>query len=303
MRAMNYAIGLDLGGTNIKALAVTPTGRVLAQTVVPTGDTGQLGWQVNVGRARDTLVRELKRPPVWIGLAAPGLAASDQASIAFMPGRLPGLEGLVWKSFLKVSHRVPVLNDAHAALLGEVWRGAGRSSRNAILLTLGTGVGGAALVDGRLLHGHIGRAGHLGHISLDPEGSLDVACTPGSLEDAIGDCTVRVRSGGRFSSTEKLVAASNAGDADARRVWRQSVQALAAGVASLINVLDPEVVVIGGGIARAKAALFRPLQKHLNTFEWRPGGQRARIVAAKLGDRAGAFGAAWNAIHFQIRNP
>jgi glucokinase len=241
----------------------------------------------------------VKQPPKWIGLAAPGLAAANQSSIAFMPGRLPGLEGLVWQKFLKFAQPVPVLNDAHAALLGEVWRGAARRAQNAILLTLGTGVGGAALVDGRLLRGHIGRAGHHGHLSLDPTGPPDVARTPGSLEDAIGNCTVKARSGGRFSSTKNLVAASNAGDAEAQRVWTRSVQALAAGVASLINVLDPEVVVIGGGIARAKAALFGPLEKFLADFEWRPGGHRARIAAAKLGDRAGAFGAAWNAIQFQ----
>ena len=295
---MNYAIGLDLGGTNIKALAVTSAGRVLAQTLVPTGDNGKRGWHKNVGRARDALVEKLKQPPTWIGLAAPGLAARDQASVAFMPGRLPGLEGLDWQKFLKVSHPVPVLNDAHAALLGEVWRGAARGSQNAILLTLGTGVGGAALVDGRLLRGQIGRAGHLGHISLDPAGALDIARTPGSLEDAIGDCTVNVRSAGRFSSTKQLVAASNKGDAEAQQVWRKSVQALAAGVASLINVLDPEIVVIGGGIAGAKAALFRPLEKYLNDFEWRPGGHKARVVPSKLGDRAGAFGAAWNAMRF-----
>ena len=295
---MKYAIGLDIGGTNIKALAVTPGGRVLAHTVVATGDTGGRDWPLNVRRAKSELELAMKQPPAWIGLAAPGLAAADQSSIAFMPGRLPGLEGLAWGKFLKVSHPVPVLNDAHAALLGEVWRGAARRSHNAILLTLGTGVGGAALVDGRLLRGHIGRAGHLGHISLDPTGAPDVARTPGSLEDAIGDCTVKTRSNGRFASTKKLVAASNAGDRDAQKVWRKSVQALAVGIASLINVLDPEVVVIGGGIAQAGEALFRPLKKYLHDFEWRPGGKKARIVPAKLGDRAGAFGAAWNAIHF-----
>lgn len=293
---MNYAIGLDLGGTNIKALAVTPAGRVLAQTAVPTGGNGKRGWYLNVRRAKDALERVVKRKPTWIGLAAPGLAAADQASIAFMPGRLPGLEGLVWQKFLKVTNPVPVLNDAHAALLGEVWRGAARGSQNAILLTLGTGVGGAAFVDGRLLRGQIGRAGHLGHISLDSAGPLDITRTPGSLEDAIGDCTVSARSNGRFSSTKELVAASNAGDAEAQRVWRKSVQALAAGIASLINVLDPEVVVIGGGIAQAGESLFRPLKEHLSDFEWRPGGHQARVVPAKLGDRAGAFGAAWNAI-------
>ncbi len=295
---MNYALGLDLGGTNIKALAVTAGGRVAAQTVVPTGDTGQRGWHQNVRRAKDELERVVKQEPTWIGLAAPGLAAADQASIAFMPGRLPGLEGLVWKKFLKVTHPLPVLNDAHAALLGEVWRGAARGSQNAILLTLGTGVGGAALVDGHLLRGQIGRAGHFGHTSLDPAGPPDIARTPGSLEDAIGDCTVSPRTNGRFSSTKRLVAASIAGDSDARQVWLKSVQALAAGIASLINVLDPEVVVIGGGIAQAGGSLFRPLKEYLSDFEWRPGGQKARVVPAKLGDRAGAFGAAWNAIHF-----
>lgn len=294
----NYALGLDIGGTNIKALAVTAGGRVLAQTVVPTGDTGRRGWHLNVQRAKANLERVVKQPPTWIGLAAPGLAAANQESIAFMPGRLPGLEGLVWQKLFKVSQPVPVLNDAHAALLGEVWRGAARRSQNAILLTLGTGVGGAALVDGRLLRGHIGRAGHFGHISLDPAGDPDVARTPGSLENAIGDCTVKTRSGGRFAATAKLVAASNAGDRDAQQVWQKSVQALAAGIASLVNVLDPEVVVIGGGIAQASDALFRPLKNYLNDFEWRPGGQKVRIVPARLGDRAGAFGAAWNAIHF-----
>ena len=129
---------------------------------------------------------ELREAPAWIGLAAPGLAAQDQRSIRYMPERLPGLEGLVWRRFFRAAQPVPILNDAKAALLGEVWRGAAVGAADAILLTLGTGVGGAALVDGRLLHGHMAAAGHLGHISLDPAGPLDIAGTPGSLEDAIG---------------------------------------------------------------------------------------------------------------------
>ena len=296
---MKYALGIDIGGTNIKALAVTPGGRVLAEVCLATGDTGTGDWTSNVEAAQEMIREKLGEPPAWIGVAAPGLAAKDQRSIRCMPGRLPGLESLVWRERFQAAHPVPVLNDAHAALMGEVWRGAARGAQNAVLLTLGTGVGGAALIDGRLLRGHLGRAGHLGHVSLDPAGEPDIAGTPGSLEDAIGECTLKARSGGRFASTRALVAASKRKDSEARRVWLKSVQALAAAIASFINTLDPELVVIGGGIAQAGPALFRPLRQYLARFEWRPDGARVRVLPAKLGDRAAAFGAAWNAIHFE----
>ena len=295
---MSYAIGLDLGGTNIKGLAVTTSGKVLAEINVPTADAGDRAWVGNVERARVYLRKRIGKEPDFTGLAAPGLAARDHRSIAFMPERLQGLENLVWQEYFDVSHPVPVLNDAQAALLGEVWRGAARGSSNVILLTLGTGVGGAAMIDGRLLHGHLGRAGHFGHLSLDPQGALDITGTPGSLEDAIGDATIRKRSQGRFDSTRGLTNAVRRGNREAVRIWKDSVRNLAAASASLINILDPEVVILGGGIARAGAILFRPLKEFLNQFEWRPGGSKARTVTAKLGDRAGAFGAAWNAIQF-----
>ena len=95
-----------------------------------------------------------------------------------------------------------------------------------------------------------------------------------------------------------LVAAVRRGDAEARRVWLTSIQALAAALVSLINVLDPERIILGGGIAQAGAVLMRPLKRFLDQFEWRPGKARVRLVQAKLGERAGAFGAAWNAMRF-----
>lgn len=297
---MKYALGIDIGGTNVKALAVTPAGRVLAESNSPTEAARGKGWIKNVQVAEQQIRESLGVAPSWIGVAAPGLASQDKRSIRYMPGRLPGLEDLVWRKVFKSKGFVPVLNDAHAALLGEVWCGAAPKAKNALLLTLGTGVGGAAVVDGRLLLGHLGRAGHFGHISLDPVGAPDITCTPGSLEDAIGDCTVRARSRDRFPSTKALVTACQKGDREARAVWDKSVHTLGAGIVSLINALDPEVVIIGGGIAKAGAHLFRPLKQYLAHFEWRPGGARVRVVPAKLGDRAGAFGAAWNAIHSLI---
>lgn len=299
---MNYALGIDIGGRNIKAIAVTPQGRMLATAAIPTEESSRKAWQSNVRRLVQDITTQLCLAPTHIGIAAPGLPARDQKSIAVMPGRLPGLEGLVWSRFLKHPRPVVVLNDAQAALAGECWQGAARNADHAILLTLGTGVGGAAKVDGHLLRGHLGRAGHLGHISLNPLGAGDVANTPGSLEDAIGDCTVIARTNGRFNSTAALVAASRNGDVGAKAMWLDSVRALAAGIASLINVLDPEFVILGGGIAQAGPALFRPLNRFMRSFEWRPGGARARIVPAKLGDRAGAFGAAFHALQFSTTN-
>jgi glucokinase len=180
--------------------------------------------------------------------------------------------------------------------LGEVWLGAAKGFRNVIMLTLGTGVGGAAMVDGQLLRGHLGRAGHLGHSCLDIDGPPDVTGTPGSLEVAIGNCTIAERSQGRFQTTHDLVAAHRAGEAAATAVWLKSVRALACAIASFVNILDPQAVVIGGGIAASGAALFEPLQRFLDEAEWQPGGARVKILPALLGEFAGAFGAAWNAL-------
>jgi glucokinase len=299
---VNFALGVDVGGTNVKAIAVTAKGRVLAEASVPTGGAHLPRWKNAARSAAAAVQRELHSAPTWIGVAAPGLPAPDQRRIAHLPDRLPGLEGLDWQRFFAFPRAIPVVNDAQAALLGEVWLGAARRAQNAILLTLGTGVGGAALVDGRLLRGHLGRAGHLGHISLNPKGERDIVNTPGSLEAAIGNCSLPARSGGRFSDTETLLAATLRGDADARRIWLDSIRALAAAIASLINVLDPRTVMIGGGIANAGPRLFAPLRRHLARFEWRPAGAKVRIVAAQLGDRAGAFGAARCATTFE-RDP
>jgi glucokinase len=164
-----------------------------------------------------------------------------------------------------------------------------------VLLTLGTGVGGAVLAEGRLLRGYLGRAGHLGHMCLDADGERDSLGIPGTLEEAIGNRTLPERSGGRFDSTEELVAAYVAGDAEAARVWLRSVFKLACAVTNIINAFDPEVFVIGGGVARAGRALFGPLAEYLEGMEWRPQGHRVPLVPAALGDAAGALGAARNA--------
>jgi glucokinase len=257
---------------------------------VGTGDSDAQPW---AERIRAIAAKHAELP---VGLSAPGLAARDRRSIAHMPGRLAGLEKLDWTAYLARNSLVPVTNDAHASLLGEAWIGAAAGLRDVIMLTLGTGVGGAILADGRLLRGAIGRAGHLGHICLDVNGPPDIVGIPGSLEDFVGNHSVGVRSGGRFETTHALIAAYVAGDPFASELWLRSVRALACGIASLINVLDPEAVIIGGGIAQAGPALFDPLAHELDALEWRPAGHRMEIIPAQLGEWAGAIGAAREAM-------
>ncbi len=294
---MPHGIGVDLGGTNIKIVAVSEEGQMLERSTCETQTDFPGSWVETIRQRIKEIENDQAESARWIGLAAPGLAALDSLSIASMPGKLRGLEGLNWTDSLQTSHRVPVLNDAHAALLGEAWIGAAVGYRNAVLLTLGTGVGGAILAEGRLFKGHIGRAGHLGHLSLNPDGPPDIVGTPGSLEQTIGNSTLAERSAGRFTSTRQLVQAHLNGDEQASEVWLRSVYNLAAGITSIINALDPEVIIIGGGIAQAGPALFDPLERFLEKVEWQPQGQRVRIIPAVLGDFAGTLGAAYYAMN------
>ena len=301
---MCYGIGIDLGGTNIKIVAVSDEGKTLERSTSETKTDSPDSWVETIRQRITEIETDQAKSARWVGLAAPGLAARDNLSIASMPGKLRGLEGLNWTDALQTSHPVPVLNDAHAALLGEAWIGAAVGFRNAVLLTLGTGVGGAILAEGRLYKGHIGRAGHLGHISLDADGPTDIVGTPGSLELTIGNSTVADRSAGRFTSTRQLVEAHLSGDEQATEVWLRSVHNLAAGLTSIINALDPEVIIVGGGIAQAGAALFDPLQRFLEKVEWRPLGQSVHIIPATLGDFAGTLGAVYYAMgwHAEPKN-
>ncbi|MFO1440136.1 MAG: ROK family protein [Verrucomicrobiaceae bacterium] len=297
---MTPAIGIDLGGTNIKAALVdTQTAETLATLSKPTRDGEFEGSTPRFALTVREIVDEFEArvgQRLSIGLSAPGLANPNGTCIDWMPGRMHGLEKFMWADFLQRSCHV--LNDAHAALLGEVWAGAAKGTQDAFMLTLGTGVGGAIWSGGRLLKGKIGRAGHLGHLSTDANAASDVFNTPGSLEAAIGNQTIGTRGEGRYATTLDLLAAYAAGDAHAERVWLESVRHLAAAIASLINVLDPEVIIVGGGIAvGAGERLFGPLQSMLDGFEWRPGGHQARLVPAALGDNAGCLGAVFQLIN------
>lgn len=289
-------LGLDIGGTSLKCAVFDSHDRPLHQRTFPLDISGPDWLKAIVAAVTVLRTDHGCLANGVIGVAAPGIARPDGQGIWWMQGRLAELESVNWPNLLGTSQPVPVLNDAQAALLGEAWIGAAAGRQNVVLLTLGTGVGGAAIVDGRLLRGAVGRAGHLGHISLDPDGPTDITQTPGSLEHSFGNYSIGERTGGAFRTTLDLAAAASRRDALATQVWTRAVRSLAAGMVSIINVLDPEVVILGGGIAAAGDALFVPLAAELDRFEWRPHGHRVRVVPAALGEYAGAIGAARNAM-------
>jgi glucokinase len=294
-----YTVGIDLGGTNIKAVAVNHQGEVLERGSRATDDgrASASQWAKTVRELIVGFEAAQGGPSVHVGLATPGVMARDSRSVEWCPGKLSGIEGFDWSSALGREGTVLLLNDAHAALLGEHWVGAARRFRDAILLTLGTGVGGAILSEGRLLRGAHGRAGILGFMSLDPFGASGSFLVPSPLENWIGDKTIAERTGGRFRSTEELVRSVRDANAVALAAWHKSIRALAVAIVSYRLILDVEAVIIGGGIAQAGKDLFDPLSKELDQIEWRPGGERTEILPASLGAWAGAIGAAKNALN------
>lgn len=284
------AIGIDLGGTQIKGVAIDTSGQLIHKCLLPTHDGQAEAWKNAVKLAVHELKENVNTSEVAVGLSAPGLPNEQNTAIAFMPGRLQGLENFSWFDFL--GQPACVVNDAVAAMAAELHFGAAAGARHAVMLTLGTGVGGAICIDGKIYQGAFSKAGHFGHMVIDHEGEPDITGMPGSLEDCIGNCTLQARSGGRFTSTQELLQAYRQGDTLAQQVWLKSVRQLALGLASITNILSPETIVLGGGITEAGEDLFRPLEEFMARFEWRAGGRKASLVKATFGEMAGAIGAA-----------
>jgi glucokinase len=298
---MGLVVGADIGGTNIKLVGVTEDGEITAQTQVETRDSiadtteKRRYWVQALREGIEAITRQSGGAVTRVGIAAPGLVSVDGLTIRHMPGRLSGLEGLCWTDELGVGDVVPVINDAQAALVAESWIGAASQVQDAFLLTLGTGVGGAVMLDGAVRRGPTGRLGHLGHMTLDLNGTADICGTPGSLEVFVGEATLAERSAGRFTTYPELIGEYRTGDIAATELWLRTVRALATGISSLVNVLDPQLVLLGGGISTA-SELGPPLKTYMDELEWRPDGDAVPIRTAELGTYGGAVGAARRAM-------
>jgi glucokinase len=286
----SFTIGIDLGGTRIKGVAIDTAGNVLHQSYTSTNDGEGEVWKAAIAATVNDLKQKINTDKIAVGISAPGLPNKENTAIGFMPGRLEGLENFIWQHYLQC--HTFVLNDGVAALVAEAKTGAAKNSTNAVMVTLGTGVGGALLINKQPYQGSFNKAGHIGHMVIDSTGDKDVTNMPGSLEECIGNCTIEKRSNGKFSSTHDMLIAMRKGDVFAENIWLTSVKKLAAGLASVSNIISPDTIVVGGGIAEANDDLFFPLNKWFDEFEWQPGGIRPKIVKAVHGDLAGAIGAA-----------
>lgn len=289
-------LGIDVGGTNIKTVVLNQQGNVLEQEKAATyGSTDKPdSWKrtiLGLISSKTEIFSGGNQAQLRCGISAPGLVDDKNLQISHMPERLQGLERFNWSEELQ--RDITVINDAHSACVAEYESFYKDKIKNMLLLTLGTGVGGGAIISGALYQGSLQRAGHFGHITVDHNGKHTMTNMPGSLEYAIGNFSVTERTHGKFTTTRELVGAYREGDHLASYWWLSSVQKLAVGIASLINAFSPELVVLGGGLTEANDALFKPLGEFMALYEWRPGNHQIPITKAQYGGYAGAMGAAY----------
>jgi glucokinase len=282
-------IGVDLGGTKILAGLVDEEGSVTVRREQPT----PLGSQDELLAGLDAAVAELLSDEVVaLGFGIP--STIDQRT-----GRVEGSVNIPLADFdfrgrMADRFGLPagIENDANAAALAEFRVGAGREARTMVMLTLGTGCGGGVVIDGALYRGWA----ELGHIVIDVDGiPCQGTCTGrGHLEPYVtGVAATRLarEAFGQAVDSHRLVRLADEGDSTAQGILRSIGEKLGAGIASLVNVFNPELVVVGGGFAAAGDWLFEPAREVVRWQALRPAGDRVRIVRAQLGTAAGLIGA------------
>lgn len=309
-----FSIGVDLGGTNLRASAVTPAGDVLEDFQIPTeaSDGPEHVVERMVAGIREVDEGHSGQDLIGIGVGVPGLVHLETGVIAQAPN-LPGWNHFPLKQQLEEALQLPVLveNDANAAALGEVWLGAGHDVDALILLTLGTGIGGGIISRDRIVHGADGMAGELGHMTVDPRspnicGCGNVGCleaeASGTAIRKIGTAAAESGKSPRLRAlleeegqlTPLLVAqAADEGDPVAVEIYRHMGWALGVNIANLINAFNFPLYLLAGGILASwdlfSAPMFAEVEKRSITYRE----TKTRIEKARLGSKAGIFGAAY----------
>ncbi len=314
-----YIVGVDLGGTNIVAGAMTADGsRHLAMRSIPTnafaGDEGVAERIVALveGVILDSMEQTdcARRDFIGIGVGAPGPLDRERGIVLVAPN-------LGWKDFplaqriqSRLSLPTTLDNDANCATFGEWWQGAARGGRNVVGLTIGTGIGGGLILNGALYHGSSDMAGEIGHTTIDLNGRHCKCGNYGCLEayasaPAIatrarevlvreeGESVIPTMVDGKFENiTAQIVYdAAAAGDPIANEIVRDTARYLGVGVANLLNIFNPDIVVLAGGVTAAGDALFVPLRAEVRRRAFSPAVRAVKIVPGELPGTAGVVGA------------
>lgn len=299
-------LAADLGGTHLRAALIDHAGEIHSHVKHETPRGTEPAFVVDaLARAGEELnVRS--EHVVAASIVVPGTVNKENTVVVQAPN-LPALDNFGLKHALEKRLQLPVLleNDANAAAVGEMWLGAARGAQNVICITLGTGVGGGIILDGKLWRGTDGSAGELGHTTVDPFNGPPCKCgNTGCLEMfASATAIVRMTREGlsRFPNTilqdqcltaEKVYDAAKHGDELANEVFTKVGQYLGVGLANLINILGPQVVVIGGGVANAWDLLEPNICEQVRRRSFSSLSSKVEIKQAKCGDNAGLLGAA-----------
>jgi glucokinase len=311
-----YLVGVDLGGTNIVAGALAEDGSdVIALRSEPTrADQGADAVVDRIIRMIDTVIAETiahtgaKRDDmIGVGVGAPGPLDRERGIVVTTPNL--GWTNFPLRDVIADRIRLPVRidNDANCATLGEWWLGAARGAENVIGMTIGTGIGGGVILGGRLYHGSSDVAGEIGHATIDITGRrckcgnygcLEAYASGPSIADrarealSSDDCLMLKMAGGDASkiTAATVYEAAKKGDDVALDVVRETSRFLGAGVANLLNIFNPDVVVICGGVTQAGDTLFAPLRKEVRKRAFKPAVDACRIVPGVL-VAAGVVGA------------
>ena len=306
---MKTYIGIDLGGTNIKGALVNEQGEIIRQSTCPTH--AEQGVEAVTATIAD-MIRDLAKGEdiAGVGLGCPGIV--DDASGTVVYACNLGWTNYDVRSALRelTGFSVRLVNDANAAALAEVVAGAAKGAESAVVVTLGTGVGGGVVIGGRLLTGYTGAASELGHMTIVADGE-PCACGRKGCFEAYASATALIRMTDEAMAkhsesvmhkiaTEQGVdgrtafAAQQAGDPVGDAVVRQYIRYLSIGIANIVNIFFPEVVALSGGVANQGENLLAPLRREVSQQEYGAAytAKHSRIACCTLGNTAGMIGAA-----------
>jgi glucokinase len=284
-------IGIDLGGTKIAGVLATPSGKVLMDVNIPTeAHKGKKAVFNNIHKAIHMLKESKKVKINAIGIGAPGPIDYEKGIVVEAPN-LPGWKRVHLKSIFEKKYKIPVFvdNDANCATLAEAWFGAGKNVKNFLYMTVSTGIGGGIVINKKLYRGANGSAGEFGHMVIDMNGAKCGCGNNGCLEALASGTSIKKRTG---MEAYAIDLAARQGDKKSLKVIEETAHYLAIGIANLVNIFNPEMVIIGGGLSNMQELIFDPIRKDFKKYAMILSAKSVKIVRAKLGNDAGVLGAA-----------